>query len=56
MAIAFNLFFGNALMGIEYLKRPHYSPYVRGRTLGGNVNLFLQLKASDENNSRTSSL
>jgi hypothetical protein len=61
MAIALNLFsFGNALMCKEDLqnckrkcpKRPHYYPKLRGSTLGGVVNLLLQSKVSDDNNSK----
>ena len=57
-AIAFNLFFSrNALMGKENLhnsKRKYLRDHItnqkwEGKTLGGIVNLFLQLKVSDEN-------
>ena len=60
-AIALNLFStGNALLGKVNLhnckrkcpKRSHYYQKVRGRTLGGALNLFLHLKVSDENNSQ----
>ena len=65
IARAFNLLsFDNALMGKENFqncrrrcpKRPHYQPKMRGRTLSGVVNLFLQLKVDDENISKTKSI
>ena len=63
-AIAFNLFSScNALVGKESLdnikrncpKRPQFKPKVRGRILGSTMNYFLQLKVSDENNSKIES-